>query len=115
MALSNAGVVQQLTRDQPREMMTAVAQSRGECLRAMGRKRLTAVERVEAFIEERAYDAVTVGDICRAAGVSERTLEYVFVEPFGVGRLANHESGGRCFNAWGFWHMNNLWPTTSEV
>jgi AraC-like DNA-binding protein len=126
-ALSHEAVLRQLTCELPRIMLSAVARSQGRCPPTSGRKRLTALERAEAYIEQHACEAIRVGDICRASGVSERTLEYAFVERFGIGpqeylkafRLvsvrrqlraaeARRTKVADVANAWGFWHMGQF-------
>ena len=127
MALSQAGFARRLTHDLPREVITAMALGQSACPPATGRKRLTAVERAEAYIEQHACKAISVSDICRASGVSERTLEYAFVERFGIGpkkflmafRLGTVRRQllsadwratkvADVANDWGFWHMGQF-------
>jgi AraC-like DNA-binding protein len=126
-ALSHEVFRRQLSCELPRRLLTAIAQSQGKCPPATRGKRLAALERAEAFIEQHAGDRIKVSDICRAAGVSERTLEYAFVERFGIGpkeylnafRLVSvrrqlRVADPRRFkvadvaNAWGFWHMGQF-------
>ena len=84
-ALSHEVFLRQVSCELPRILLTAIAQSQGRCPPATRGKRLRALERAEAFIDQHAGDGIRVSDICRAAGVSERTLEYAFVERFGIG------------------------------
>ena len=126
-ALSHSVLSEQVTCDLPREVMRAIAQSRGNCPHVTGQKRLTALARAEAYIEKHARGAVRVADICRAAGVSERTLQYAFVDQFGIGpkeflnvfrlisiRRQLHVADPRrtkvadVANSWGFWHMGQF-------
>ena len=78
------------------------------------------------YIDAHAADAPTIQDVCRAAGVSWRTLDYAFREVFGVTPKqylqATRLSGARrelCRNGpaviiteaaaeWGFWHMGKF-------
>lgn len=125
--LSHARVLRQLTCELPRIVLTAVAQSQGKCPPATGRKRLKVLELAESYIEQHACKDIRVGDICRAAGVSERTLEYAFVERFGIGpkdylkvfRLVSVRRQLRAADAqttkvadvanrWGFWHQGQF-------
>ena len=126
-ALSNTGLSQQLTCDLPKELLAAIAQSRGKCPFTTGRKRLAALARAEAYIERHARGAVRVADLCKAAGVSERTLQYAFVQKFGIGpkeflnvfRLISirrqlqvadprRTKVADVANDWGFWHMGQF-------
>ena len=86
-----------------------------------------ALVRAEAFVEQFAQDDIDVKDICRVAQVSQRTLQYAFVERFGLTpkaylkvhrlnsvrrelRTANPEVGkvADIANRWGFWHMGQF-------
>lgn len=127
-ALSNVALVSTLTRDLPSNLMTAIASGRGKtCPTNTGSKRLTALSRAEAFIAQYASDNIKIADICRAADVSERTLQYAFVERFGMGpkeflnafRLSSvrrqlRAAGPRTTkvadiaNDWGYWHMGQF-------
>ena len=78
------------------------------------------------YIDAHAADAPAIRDVCRAAGVSWRTLDYAFREVFGVTPKqylqATRLSGARrelCRNGpavkitevaaeWGFWHMGKF-------
>ena len=80
-----------------------------------------------AAIKERPGEALTVGELCRIARASERTLDYAFVEQFGLSpalymkarRLngAHRDLGGEhepsmkiadIANKWGFWHLGQF-------
>ena len=126
-ALSHSVLSRQVTCDLPREVLTAIAKSRGKCPQVTGQKRLTALARAEAYIEKHARNTVRVADISRAAGVSERTLQYAFVDQFGIGpkeflnvfRLISIRRQllvadprltrvADVANSWGFWHMGQF-------
>jgi AraC-like DNA-binding protein len=126
-ALSHNGLSRQLTCDLPREVISAIAKSRSKCPFTTGRKRLAALARAEAYIETHARRAVRVTDLCEAAGVSERTLQYAFVQKFGIGpkeflnvfRLISirrqlqaadprRTKVADVANSWGFWHMGQF-------
>ncbi len=85
------------------------------------------LQRAEAYLEKHAGDPPTVADLCAAAGVSERTLEYAFRERFGLTPkaylrayrlnrvrtdllradwLATTVAG--IANRWGFWHIGQF-------
>jgi AraC family ethanolamine operon transcriptional activator len=84
------------------------------------------LKRARSFIEENARKPLAVRDVCRAAGVSWRTLDYAFREEFGVAPKAylkaTQLNGVRreirraeppvvisdVANRWGFWHMGQF-------
>ena len=90
-------------------------------------KRYRAIKRVKEYIEVCINEDITVRDLCKVSGVSERTLQYAFTEYIGmspksfmkINRL-NHarqelrnsrESEESIFdiaNRWGFWHMGQF-------
>ena len=107
--------------------MNAIASGKRKCPSAFGPKRLAALTRAEAFITQYARDNIKVADICRAADVSERTLQYAFVERYGMGpkeflngfrfssarrqlRAADPRTTkvAEIANDWGFWHMGQF-------
>lgn len=75
-------------------------------------------------IKDRPGDALTVGDLCRIAKASERTLHYAFTERFGIPPArymkAHRLNGVRrdlcstplkisdAANKWGFWHLGQF-------
>ncbi len=89
--------------------------------------RYITVKRVREYIESNTYGDITVRDLCRVAGVSERTLRYAFEENLCVSpkafvnmirlnrvrrdlRRTNPEN--KCIsdiaNRWGFWHLGQF-------
>ena len=116
-----------LTRDLPQRLIRAVAESTGRCPPATGFRRSQALAAAEAYVERFAKEDISVGDICGAAGVSQRTLEYAFVERFGIApkeflmafrlhgvrrQLRRADSRrtkiAEIANEWGFWHMGQF-------
>jgi len=94
--------------------------------RARGAQSLI-VKTVEAYALSRIDEQLHVSDLCRAAGVSERTLEYAFRETMGLTpvtyliRLRLHQvrrallaatQGSTTVSAvaldWGFWHFGDF-------
>ena len=115
------------SRDLTTRLLSAIGTSQGACVSSTTRKRELALVRAEAFVEQFAHDDIDVKDICRVAQVSQRTLEYAFVERFGLTpkaylkayrlnevrrelRTANLEIGkvADIANRWGFWHMGQF-------
>lgn len=110
----------------PARLLKALASSRAEAPRAPSRVRDLGLKRARSFIEENANEPVAVRDVCHAAGVSWRTLDYAFREEFGVTPKAYLTSirlhGVRreirradpplaisdVANRWGFWHMGQF-------
>jgi len=90
------------------------------------RERDRARKRAMVYINEHAHEAPTVAAICRAAGVSWRTLDYAFREQFGLTpkaylqatrlqavRNSLKKSDRQALIAdiagnWGFWHMGQF-------
>jgi len=91
--------------------------------RLRNRARNTALAYIEACRERQ----VTVGDLCRETGASERTLQYAFQDYFGTSpqaylkavrlhdvRKSLRESDAASTrvadiaNYWGFWHMGQF-------
>jgi AraC-like DNA-binding protein len=110
----------------PARLLRALASSRVEAPRPSSRTRDLALKRARSFIEENPHRALSVREVCRAAGVSWRTLDYAFREHFGVTpkvytktiRLnAVHRELRRAepsvlisdiANRWDFWHMGQF-------
>lgn len=125
--LSDVAAVGLLTRELPRRLLAAIATGREKCRPAVCPKRQAALARAEEYIELHASCNIKVSDISQASGVSERTLEYAFLERFGIGpkeflnafrlqqvhkQLHNADpkqtSVADVANAWGFWHMGQF-------
>lgn len=125
--LSEAATGFNLTRKLPSRLLTTIASQNGTCPLTTSKKRHHAMRRAEAFVERHASDNIRVRDICRAADVSERTLEYAFVERFGIGpkeflngfrlvsarRQLKAADPGKTkvtdvANSWGFWHLGQF-------
>jgi AraC-like DNA-binding protein len=116
----------QLEFEIPARVLGALASSRAEAPRLPSRLRDRALRRALSFIEEDANSPLAVRDLCRAAGVSWRTLDYAFRAHFGVTpkaylkaiRLNAVRRELRCAeppplvtdvaNRWGFWHMGQF-------
>lgn len=110
----------------PRLLLMAIANSSTVRRRPPSRKRDQAMHRADAYIRQFADENIRVIDLCQAAEVSQRTLEYAFQERYGVGpksfllalRLNNVRRGLRAAgdgqriadiaNRWGFWHMGQF-------
>jgi AraC-like DNA-binding protein len=125
--LTDPDFVEPATHDLPRRLLGAIAGSSGSCRSETSRKRELALFRAEAYIEEFAGHDIKVGDICLAAQVSQRTLEYAFSARYGMPpkaflntfrlnavrrelRAANSSSEGVAdiANRWSFWHMGQF-------
>jgi len=71
-------------RDLPLRLLSAITTSHGARASGITRKRELALARAEAYVERYASEDISISDISRVAQVSQRTLEYAFVERFGV-------------------------------
>ncbi len=117
----------QLVVELPQQLLITIAASEGICIPATSQKRDFAVIRAQAHIERHAHEPISIRDLCRAAGVSQRTLEYAFNERFGLTpkaflltyrlnlvrkELHNSDSSGTkvvdIANDYGFWHMGRF-------
>ena len=115
------------TRDLPARLLTAIAASHASDAFATTRNRHLALVRAEGYIEQYASEMIHIRDICSAARCSQRTLEYAFVERYGVTpkafltahRLnsarrqlrvaeASEEKVADIANHCGFWHMGQF-------
>ena len=91
------------------------------------RLRDLALGRAEDYIEAFAEEAFTIEELCKAAGVSERTLQYAFRDKFGISPkaflqahrlnavrrdLRDADPGSTMVsdvaNFWGYWHMGQF-------
>jgi len=88
--------------------------------------RMRALSRALDFIHDHREEPITIKSLCDAAGVSERTLQYVFRERFDVtpkqfvtsnrlnavrrefGRIGPSARITDIANRWGFWHMGQF-------
>jgi AraC-like DNA-binding protein len=124
--LGASSLRQELEFEIPARLLAALASSRVRAPRPPSRLRDLGLKRALSFIEENVNRPLTVRDICRAAGVSWRTLDYAFREHFGVTPKAYLKAirlnavrrelrrAGRpvliadVANRWGFWHMGQF-------
>ncbi len=116
-----------LENDLPRRLLETLRDGRVTQAYASPRVRRRAIQRAQEFIDAAQGGRVTIGDMAKAGGVSERTLQYAFIEYFGVSPNAylremrlNHvrselkRSDPRITlvadvaNRWGFWHMGQF-------
>jgi AraC family ethanolamine operon transcriptional activator len=92
---------------------------------ANGSERARVLKAALTAIRDRPEDVLTVGDLCRTAKASERTLHYAFTERFGVPpanymkvHRLNRARNDLCreppmkvseaANKWGFWHLGQF-------
>jgi AraC family ethanolamine operon transcriptional activator len=124
--LQSAALQEELLFQIPARLLQALAACRGPLRVPSFGARARALQRAIPFIEEHRDQALTVREVCQAAGVSRRTLDYAFRECFGVTPKAYLTAlrldGVRrelvptdpplkiadIANRWGFWHMGQL-------
>jgi AraC family ethanolamine operon transcriptional activator len=112
----------------PTDLLHAIAGGRGSRARtgATTRFRIRTVERVLNYVAAFPRQPLTVEDVCRVAGASERTIQKAFLERFGVRPKAylrdRRLNGARrelrtldltmtvaeIATRWGFWHMGQF-------
>ena len=68
----------------PGRLMETIAASKETPKRPVLRTRHLALKKAVDFINTSTQNVITVNDLCRITGVSERTLQYVFKEYFGI-------------------------------
>ena len=126
-SLGDPQLVHCLSHDLPIRLLSAISTSHGARVSETTRKRELALVRAEAFIERSAQENIDVRDMSRVAQVSKRTLEYAFVERFGLAPsayLKSHrlnsvrrelraadpeaEKVADIANRWGFWHLGQF-------
>jgi AraC family ethanolamine operon transcriptional activator len=124
--LANANVLRKLEYEIPSLFVEAMCCSTTSNNPLPNRRRDMAVKRAENYISQNIDEPLTVRDICRAVAVSERTLQYAFLEHFGITpktylravRLNCVRRDLRCADPdvrineiayrWGFWHMSQF-------
>ncbi len=122
----SAWVQQELEFGIPTQILLAYEHPLEAIKKSAVRKRDNAFKKAVEFIEENAPNAPTIADVCVAAQVSWRTLDYSFRERLGVTpkrylmavRLAGVYRGLRQASpdtrirdiaiSWGFWHMSQF-------
>jgi AraC-like DNA-binding protein len=116
-----------LQREIPQLFVRAMAAASASADANPVRRRDQAVERAKAYISEFQNWPLTVGHLCEATGLSERTLQYAFVEHFGVTpkiylkafclnkvrrelkRASPRDAKiSEIVSRWGFWHMGQF-------
>jgi len=122
----SAGLREELLFEIPARLLQTLAASRGPVREPSFGARARALQKAVPYIEQHRDRAVTIREVCEAAGVSWRTLDYAFRERFGVTPKAYLTAlrldGVRrelrpgngpvkiadVANRWGFWHMGQL-------
>jgi AraC family ethanolamine operon transcriptional activator len=68
----------------PGRLMETIAASKETPKKPVLRIRHLALKKAVDYINASTEQTITVNDLCRITGVSERTLQYVFIEHFGI-------------------------------
>lgn len=111
----------------PTNILNAIANGSAERARSGSRFRTVVVDRVLDYVAAFPRQPLTVGDICRVAGASERTVQNGFLERFGLRpkaylrdrrlngarlELRTSDPHGTAINQvahrWGFWHLGQF-------
>lgn len=130
MCLNNAGMRTEIETEIPKLLFKTLASSHLRTRRPLSGKREFAIKKVSDYIaefEKEILDPITVSDLCKMIGVSERTLQYAFREQFGISpkaylqahrlnavrkelRIADPFSlnVNEVAHRWGFWHMGQF-------
>ena len=128
--LNNAGMRTEIENEIPKLLLKTLASSHLRTRRPLSGKGEFAIKKVSDYIaefEKEIHDPITVSDLCKIIGVSERTLQYAFREQFGISpktylqarrlnavrkelRIADPSSlnVNEVVHRWGFWHMGQF-------
>jgi AraC-like DNA-binding protein len=125
--LPDARLRQALEREVPGLILAALASTVARHDQPAPRLRDLALRRAEAYIEAFAEEAFTIEELCKAAGASERILQYAFRDKFGISpkaflqahrlnavrrELRDADPGSTMVadvaNLWGYWHMGQF-------
>lgn len=122
--IARLAMIEPMVRDLTSALADAIAGDEDDCgLRIAQGKRWQIVRRAVAFAKEEADATVTVEDLCAAAGVSRRALQYCFNDILGVTpaaylRAVRLNGARRSLKAchsvteaaalWGFWHFGRF-------
>lgn len=120
-------MIKQLEHDLPRRFLEVLASSQPFNEISPYRLRDKGMKRAEAYLESSIDAPISLSDLCQAAQVSERTLQYAFLERFGVGPKAymqalrlnrvrrvlrnadpDNTTISDVANRWDFWHMGQF-------
>jgi len=124
---SQRGLRHELGFELPARILEAVAAGRKATPKLVARKSDKVLESALTLIRHSPSEPLTVRDLSRAVGASERTLRYAFTERYGVPpkaylkvvrlhgvRRALRSADPRTTrvadtaNRWGFWHMGDF-------
>jgi AraC family ethanolamine operon transcriptional activator len=131
LSLNNAGLRTEIESELPVMLLKALSSTNPKAHRPSLKRREIALKRARGYIAEfgnELLEPITVGDLCKITGVSERTLEYAFRERFGIPpktylqahrlnaarkELRNSDplsstTISDVANRWGFWHMGQF-------
>lgn len=125
--LGDPSFVRELEFEIPRLCVQAMINERSYSTPCDGWVRGKVVRRSLEFISQNELDSLTVKDVCKTVGVSERTLQYAFLDHFsvtpkaylkavrltGVRRelkrsMAQDTTIAEVAKNWGFWHMGQF-------
>jgi AraC family ethanolamine operon transcriptional activator len=121
-----SGLQNEIEHEIPALLLSTLSLSASEIRRPSMLTRRRTLEKAINFIDEQAEISPTIEELCRAVGVSWRTLDYAFKERFEISpkkylmavrmnavrkELRSMESRSTVTsiaNRWGFWHMSQF-------
>lgn len=125
--LSRSGLQARLRLDLPRQVLLSIAAHLDLEEKAPAHQKGRALRRALDYLARRPAEVASVAELCRHAGVSERTLRRAFLEEFGVppktylmtirmravraelqANRPEEVKIGDIANHWGFWHMGQF-------
>lgn len=125
--LQDFNFVREFEQEIPRRLVAAMTDDQASCPPCESCGRTTAIRKAVAVISQHEFQALTVFGLCEAIGVSERTLQYAFMEHFGVtpkdylkaihlmgvrrglkASTSENASISEAASNWGFWNMGQF-------
>ena len=124
---SSQGMFECVMSELPRYFLNTIAEVHPIVFRPSSWRRNEAFKRIKEYLAECSDGVPTIGDLCKVAQVSERTLEYAFQERYGIApntylRFYRLKQVRRALRAadpavttvtevatnWGFWHFGHF-------
>lgn len=126
-ALSGRSLIQELVEDLPNQIVWALSDATSIIPKPSAQKRTRLLRVLTAYIDAHPKASISLADLCAVAKASPRTIQYIFMDRFGVSPkqyiqarklngvyrdLCRAEHHGTKIsdvaNDWGFWHMGQF-------
>jgi AraC family ethanolamine operon transcriptional activator len=121
-----SGLRNEIEHEIPALLLSTLSMAASEIRKPSMRARRRTLEKAVSFIDEHAEQFLTIEELCRAVGVSWRTLDYAFKEHFEISpkkylmavklnavqkelrRMGPKSTIANIANRWGFWNMSQF-------